>query len=343
VVGEAPAVLAGARGRVAAAAALVALLLAYWSTAMRFPDLPDWGDIAWTGIVVGAPLFALPWLALPLWRRGWPFLAAATVACAAAAVLAAWAGQAGLANLAKLAAATCAGFLFLSFFAEPSWLVLIALVVPIADTLSVWRGPTHVILTQRPGLFEADSVDFPPPGERVVRLRWQAVQGAKTYEVVAQRPGHSKRFAVGDERELDLLTNAHGRYRFVVRGLAGERVAGSAVARYGPACGSDPSCSVTVRRKGLELRVAARAAADRLGLTDVLFFARFLGGAARFGLRPGWTWLGLLAGFALTGAFSALDPFGIGGAPALPLIALGFLVPNVDRLWALRHRRDADA
>jgi hypothetical protein len=328
----------------------VALLLAYWASAMRFPDLSDWGDAAWTGLLLGAPLFGLVWLALPAWRWPWPRLAALTLAFAGAAVLTTWLGQAGLANLTKLGAATFAGWLFLSFFAEPSWVALIALIIPVADTLSVWRGPTHVILTQKPGLFEADSIDFPPPGARVVRLRWDAVPGAESYDVVARRElaGRKPRtFAVADEREIEIVTDAHKPYSFVVRARAAGRVLGAAEADYGPACGTNPSCDVQLRGDAAQrfrLSTAARAAADRLGLTDVLFFALFLGAAARFRLRPGWTWLGLLLGFALTGVLAWVDLFDNGGAPALPLIALGFLLPNADLLWrelrASRSQRD---
>jgi hypothetical protein len=76
-----------------------------------------------------------------------------------------------------------------------------------------------------------------------------------------------------------------------------------------------------------------------LGLPDLLFFALFLGSAARFGLRVGWTWLGLTAGL---GATIALATWSKEGLPALPLLALGFLLPNADLLWrAVRKPRAA--
>lgn len=335
--GEAPAVLD--RRRLAAAGGLVAVLLVYWETALRFPDLSDWGDVFWTGIVLGAPLFGLVWVALPLARRAWPWLVAAMLACAGLAIVASLLDLAGVANVAKLGAATFAGFLFLHFFQEPSWLVLVALVIPFADTLSVWRGPTKVIITEQPGLFDAYSVAFPPPGERVFMLRWGEVPGATRYVVRTRRPGHAHTFELKKERAIDLGADAHERYRVAVDAYAGKRVVASAGAAVGEACGSRTLCDAAVKRRGLELRLTGRLAANRLGLTDVIFFALFLGGAARFGLRTGWTWVGLLVGFTLSGVAALLDPFGTGGVPALPFIALGFLLPNADLLWRLRGRQ----
>ncbi len=69
----------------------------------------------------------------------------------------------------------------------------------------------------------------------------------------------------------------------------------------------------------------------QLGLPDLLFFALFLAASARFGLRPRVTWLALVASFTLTFVWAiAWDKRGL---PALPLLALGFLLPNADLLW----------
>jgi hypothetical protein len=76
----------------------------------------------------------------------------------------------------------------------------------------------------------------------------------------------------------------------------------------------------------------------RLGMTDLLFFALFLAAAARFRLRPGWTWLGMIAALAGTIAIDVWT--NVGGLPALPALSVGFLVPNADLIWAqLRPRR----
>ena len=77
--------------------------------------------------------------------------------------------------------------------------------------------------------------------------------------------------------------------------------------------------------------------AANLGLPDLLFFALFLAAAARFLLRPGWTWFAMVASFggtialALSGALERI--FSLGGLPALPLLSIAFLLVNADVLW----------
>ena len=77
--------------------------------------------------------------------------------------------------------------------------------------------------------------------------------------------------------------------------------------------------------------VPGEHAAANLGVPDLLFFALFLGAAAQFRLRVLPTWLALVASLGATIALTVwLD---LSGLPALPGIALGFLVPNADLLW----------
>jgi hypothetical protein len=89
-------------------------------------------------------------------------------------------------------------------------------------------------------------------------------------------------------------------------------------------------------------------AAANLGLPDVLFFALFLAAAARFLLRPGWTWVAMVASFGATIALAVSDVleriFNLGGLPALPLLSLAFLIVNADLLWRqLRRPQTAPA
>jgi hypothetical protein len=334
VVGEAASVLGGARSRVVAAAVAVALLLAYDATALRFPELSAWESVAWTGIVLGVPLFGLLLLALPLHARSRAWLALATLGLVALAVASTLTGFAGVANIAKLGAAGAAGFLFASFFEDATWLLAIALVIPVADTLSVWRGPTRYIVTKRPDAFAVDSVAFAGPGARVVELRWHPLPAdgkgpytVQTWRIVSGAKTHHRATKV-QGTAYDVVTDGHLRYAIELDGPAGKTKLG-----VGP-FSKHPSAPTGVQRL---TRVTARNAADRLGLTDVVFFAVFLAGAARFRLRPGWTWVGLVLGITASGAAGIWDPFGIGGVPALPFISLGFLVPNADLLWrALR-------
>ena len=85
--------------------------------------------------------------------------------------------------------------------------------------------------------------------------------------------------------------------------------------------------------------VPGEHSAANLGVPDLLFFALFLAAAARFGLRVYWTWVALVAALGLT--IAATVWWDLNGLPALPAIALGFLVPNADLLWT-RLRRVSD-
>ena len=104
-----------------------------------------------------------------------------------------------------------------------------------------------------------------------------------------------------------------------------------------------PTREVVEQRPGVFERVAVEFSlpgthdAARIGPPDVFFFALFLAASARFGLRVGATWVGMTVCLSLT--LVATYVFDVAGLPALPGIALGFVLPNVDLLWrALRER-----
>ena len=78
----------------------------------------------------------------------------------------------------------------------------------------------------------------------------------------------------------------------------------------------------------------------RLGIPDILFFALFLAAAARFGLRPGWTWLAMVTALGATIAITVWAD--VAGLPALPALSIGFLLPNADLIWAQLRRRGGD-
>src|SRR5207244_3768618 len=71
--------------------------------------------------------------------------------------------------------------------------------------------------------------------------------------------------------------------------------------------------------------------AANLGLPDLLFFALFLAAAWRFALRPGVTWTLMTLSFGATLAIAVWAD--LGGLPALPLLAIGFLLANLDLIW----------
>jgi len=80
--------------------------------------------------------------------------------------------------------------------------------------------------------------------------------------------------------------------------------------------------------------------ATHLGLPDLFFFSLFLAAAARFGLRVRLTWLALSLSFGATMALAIWQD--VGGLPALPLLSVGFLLPNADLLWRRVRRSSQD-
>lgn len=84
--------------------------------------------------------------------------------------------------------------------------------------------------------------------------------------------------------------------------------------------------------------VPGEASPARLGPPDLLFFGLFLAAAARWNLRIGWTWAAMTASFGGTLALAVW--LELSGLPALPFLALGFLLPNADLIWQeLRRAR----
>jgi hypothetical protein len=150
--------------RVAAAAALIAGLAAYYLTRESLPNVTDGWDRALISLVLIPTMFGLVLLALPLWRaRG------LLIVGLAFAVLALVLDRGDLnlaANFAKLAAMTTLGFAFLELFESVAWVVLVAALIPWVDAYSVWRGPTKTIVEEQHELFTTLSIAFPVPGER---------------------------------------------------------------------------------------------------------------------------------------------------------------------------------
>jgi hypothetical protein len=84
--------------------------------------------------------------------------------------------------------------------------------------------------------------------------------------------------------------------------------------------------------------VAPGGRAAGLGPPDILFFALFLAAAARWRLRPGWTWLAMTGMYSLTLVLATAT--NANGLPALPFLSAGFLLANADLLWRrLRPRK----
>ena len=222
--------------RVAVFAALAVSLGAYYAFHDRLAEVSENWEVAFLGVVLMPAVFALIWLALPL--RAAPGLFLLAVGFFVLTIVLEVAGLDAVANFTKLAVMTTFAFWFLEFFESVLWVALVALIIPIVDSISVWRGPTRHIVEEEPQIFEVFSFAFPSPG--------------------------------GD-------------------------------------------------------------ASANLGLPDILFFALFLAAAAKWNLRVGWTWVALAASLGLTMLLTVV--WDVGGLPALPGLAFGFLIPNADLLW----------
>jgi hypothetical protein len=161
VVGGATSLLT--RRRLAALCVVAALLAVYFAGHESLPNMSVWWDVAFIGVLVIPAVFAPVWILLPLHAWRWRWLA--ILVCFVLALVFSVLGWEGPASFAKLGAATFAGWLFLDFFEEASWVVIVSLIIPWVDAYSVWRGPTHTIVHHHAGVFEHLSFAFPVPGE----------------------------------------------------------------------------------------------------------------------------------------------------------------------------------
>lgn len=151
------------RRRAAALGALLVALAAWDEAAGSLTPIDENWDVALVAIVLMPATFAVVWLALPLAEaRG---LLPAVLVFGAGAVVLDLIGWDGAFNVVKLLALMLFGFWFLWLFYELWWLVLVAAIIPVVDSLSVWQGPTKVVVEERPGLFERIAISFHLPGE----------------------------------------------------------------------------------------------------------------------------------------------------------------------------------
>jgi hypothetical protein len=67
-------------------------------------------------------------------------------------------------NFAKLAAYTCAGWAFLRLFEELEWVVIVAVIIPFVDIISVAAGPTKHIVNHHFEVYSSVAVAFLAPG-----------------------------------------------------------------------------------------------------------------------------------------------------------------------------------
>ena len=141
---------------------LAALVVAWFAVVPHVAYIGHGWNVALVAALVLPGTLLLVLFALPLWDRRW--LWAATLALALLALLFTVLGWGLPANFAKLFAATFAGWAFLTLFEALSWVVLIAVVIPLVDIVSVWRGPTHAITEHHFSVYTNVAVAFVVPG-----------------------------------------------------------------------------------------------------------------------------------------------------------------------------------
>jgi hypothetical protein len=128
------------------------------------PRLPDTGAIeldAFLGFILGLlPMLAISWV---IARNPLPLLYSAgmIIGAAAVSILLSRAGWFTPAVPFKVIMASAAGVLLGRQVAEGWWLAAIALFAIVADTWSVFAGPTKVVVEQAPGALDYLLVHFP--------------------------------------------------------------------------------------------------------------------------------------------------------------------------------------
>jgi len=151
------------RHRRRAFAGLTVALAVYTAGAGRLWNGGLWPDVLFIALVLIPATLALIWLALPLARRRGLLVAGVTLGVLA--ILLRFAGLDVLFNYAKLFALIAFGFWFLSYFETVAWAVLVAVIIPWVDAVSVWRGPTDYVIEEQPHVFDNISIAFRVPGE----------------------------------------------------------------------------------------------------------------------------------------------------------------------------------
>jgi len=149
---------------------LAVVLGVYYGIVEHLDPIPTWWAIALLSLLIIPTVFALVLIALPLREARDLQLFLLALACGVVALIFELAGLGAPANFAKLAAMTLVGFWFLSYFERVTWVLLVALLVPWVDIISVARGPTKHIIEKREEVFTALSFAFPVPGGGAARL-----------------------------------------------------------------------------------------------------------------------------------------------------------------------------
>ena len=159
---DAPVLAVPQRLRLAAFVVLAAAVVTWDTVAPHVGAVSLWPTVTIIAAGVMPATLGLILLALPLWSRRWIIVAGAAFGIAA---VTSWELNSHLvSNFAKLGAYTCAGWAFLRLFEEVSWVLVVALIIPFVDAISVAAGPTKAIVNHHFEVYSALAVAFVVPG-----------------------------------------------------------------------------------------------------------------------------------------------------------------------------------
>lgn len=149
-------------------AAVFAAVIGWFVAAPHVPGVSLWTAVVLVSFAIMPATLLLVPLALPLWNRRWVVAAAVVLALAAFAF--SEAGWGLPENFAKMFAAVFAGWAFLGLFERLSWVVVVAFVIPVVDSISVWKGPTHTITAHHFHVYTDVAIAFLVPAGRAAYL-----------------------------------------------------------------------------------------------------------------------------------------------------------------------------
>ena len=139
-----------------------AVVVTWYIVAPHLAHLRLWPTILVLSLLVMPGTLLLALIALPLRRRRRLLPAAIVLGLVAFGCAEAGWGLAG--NFAKLWAAIFAGWAFIRLFEELSWVVLVSVVIPLVDIISVYKGPTKAITSHHFEVYTAVAIAFVAPG-----------------------------------------------------------------------------------------------------------------------------------------------------------------------------------
>jgi len=158
-----------APARAAAFVVLAAAVVTWDAAAPHLHGVSLWPTVAIIAAGVLPATLALIFVALPLWSQR-RVVAIGLVVFAIAAVGTWEAGWHLASNFMKLGAYTCGGWAFLWLFEELSWVVIVALIIPFVDAISVAAGPTKAIVNHHFEVYSTVAVAFLAPAGRAADL-----------------------------------------------------------------------------------------------------------------------------------------------------------------------------